>query len=85
MWGLDPISWLFCMGFGVVGLLWSYMLKFIPLEKVLHGKGNKEITKVELENMSSMNVRKKHNSDFYRHQSSLKNVRSGIIEDKNIN
>lgn len=85
MWGLDPVSWLLCIAFGALGLVWSYILKFIPLENVLPGGGDKELTKEELDRMSSINVRKKHDSNFYKHQSSLKNVGSGMIEDRNLN
>lgn len=66
MWGLDPISWLFCIVIGSLGLLVSVILKFIPLENILPGGGNKEITKEELEKMSTMNIKKKHDSKFYR-------------------
>lgn len=45
MWGLDPISWLFCIAIGALGLIWAIILKLIPLERILPGGGNKEITK----------------------------------------
>ena len=64
--GLDPISWLFCIVFGLIGMVWSLILKLIPLEKVLPGGGNKEITKEELDRMSTMNLKRKHDSNFYR-------------------
>ena len=64
--GLDPISWLFCIAFGLIGILWGFILKLIPLEKILPGGGNKEITIDELNKMSTMNLKKKHDSNFYR-------------------
>lgn len=67
--GLDPISWLFCIAFGVLGMIWSLILKLIPLQNVLPGGGNKEITAEELNKMSTMNLKKKHDSNFYRNQS----------------
>lgn len=79
--GLDPLSWLFCIAFGVLGLLFKIILKFIPLEKILPGGGNKELTIAELNKMSTMNLKKKHDSNFYRNQSSMYRA-SGIIEDK---
>jgi len=38
-WGLDPISWVFCIAVGLIGYLWCIILKFIPLEKILPGGG----------------------------------------------
>lgn len=64
--GLDPISWLFCTIFGLLGMVWGLILKFIPLEKVLPGGGNKEITIDELNKVSTMNIKKKHDSNFYK-------------------
>lgn len=66
MWGLDPLSWLFCIAVGSLGLIWGIILKLIPLEKILPGGGKQEITKAELEKMSTMNIKKKHDSKFYR-------------------
>ena len=66
MWGLDPISWLFCICIGSLGLIVSIILKLIPLEKILPGGGKKEITPAELDKMSTMNLKKKHDSKFYR-------------------
>lgn len=48
-------------------MVWDLILKFIPLEKILPGSGKKEITKHELERASTMNLRKKHDSNFYKH------------------
>lgn len=79
--GLDPISWVFCIAFGLVGLIWNFILKMIPLEKVLPGGGNKELSLDELNKMSTMSVKKRHDSNFYRNQSSMYRA-SGIIEDK---
>lgn len=83
MWGLDPLSWVFCIGIGAIGLIWSVILKQIPLEKILPGGGNKEITPAELEKMSTMNLKKKHDSKFYRNQSGIIKS-SGVIEDRRI-
>lgn len=79
--GLDPIGWIFCAAFGAIGLLWSIVLKLIPLEKILPGGGNKEITTEDLNKMSTMSLKKKHDSNFYRNQSNLFRA-SGMIEDK---
>ena len=48
-------------------MVWGLILKFIPLEKVLPGSGQKELTKAELDRASTMNLRKKHDSNFYKH------------------
>lgn len=82
-WGLDPISWIFTIAFGLFGMVWDLILKFIPLEKILPGGGSKEITKEELERTSTMNLRKKHDSNFYKHQSNIQKS-SSMIEDKHI-
>lgn len=65
-WGLDPISWLFCIAVASISLLISVILKFIPLEKILPGGGQKEITKEDLNKLSTMTLKKKHDSNFYR-------------------
>lgn len=83
MWGLDPISWLFCMLIGSFGLIWCIIIKFIPLEKILPGSGKKELPREELDKISSMNIKKKHDSKFFRAQSGI--IRnSGLIEDKRL-
>lgn len=45
MWGLDPISWLFCILVGMTVWIVSFILKFIPLEKILPGGGKTELRK----------------------------------------
>jgi hypothetical protein len=43
-WGLDPISWVFCIAVAFLGMILNIILKLIPLEKILPGGGKKEIT-----------------------------------------
>ena len=81
--GLDPISWLFCIAFGLIGMVWDLILKFIPAQKILAGSGHKEITKAELDRASTMNLRKKHDSNFYKHQSGI-HKGSSILEDRSM-
>lgn len=83
-WGLDPISWIFCIAVALIGMLLNFILKLIPLEKVLPGGGQKEITQQDLNKLSTMSIKKRHDSNFYRNQSGMIKG-SGIIEDKNIN
>ena len=42
-WGLDPVGWAISIAIGSVSLLVGLLLKFIPLEKILPGGGDKEI------------------------------------------
>lgn len=65
-WGLDPISWVFCMAVGSLGLIMSVILKLIPLEKILPGGGQKELDKHDLDRMSTMAIKKRHDSNFYK-------------------
>lgn len=83
-WGLDPISWVFCIAVALIGMLLNFILKLIPLEKVLPGGGQKEITQQDLNKLSTMSIKKRHDSNFFRNQSGMIKG-SGIIEDKNIN
>ena len=83
-WGLDPISWVFCIAVALISMLLNFILKLIPLEKVLPGGGQKEITQQDLNKLSTMSIKKKHDSNFFRNQSGMIKG-SGIIEDKNIN
>ena len=77
-WGLDPISWLFCIGVGMLGWVVSFMLKFIPLEHYLPGGGEKEITREEMNRLNSISVRRSHTSNFYRKQSVIERKTSII-------
>lgn len=83
-WGLDPLSWLFCIGVGSLALIFGFILKFIPLEKVLPGGGSKELKVSDLNKASSLSMKKGHSSQFYKHQSGLARSLS-IIEDRNMN
>ncbi len=83
-WGLDPISWIFCIIIGSMSLLIGLILKFIPLEKYLPGGGQKELAKNELDKLSSMTLRKKHDSKFFRQQSGIHKKQSSMIEDRKI-
>lgn len=49
MWGLDPYSWLLCIAIGSLTLVVSFILKFIPLEKILGGSFNEEIDVEQLD------------------------------------
>ena len=83
-WGLDPLSWLLCMVIGSTSLLIAFIFKFIPLEKILPGGGNKEIDLKDLNKMSSMSLRKRHDSEFFKNKPGLIKT-SSIIEDKKLN
>ena len=50
----------------MIGLLWGLILRVIPLERILPGGGQKEVTKDELNRASSVSVRRSHNTDFYK-------------------
>jgi len=73
-WGLDPVGWAISVGIGSLSLIIAVFLKLIPLEKILPGGGSKEITKQELNRMSTMNLRKAHNSGFYQSRSRIMEV-----------
>lgn len=83
-WGLDPISWVFCIAVALISMIWSVILKLIPLEKILPGGGKKEITREELDKMSTMTIKKRHDSAFFKKQSGMIKG-SGMIEDRNVN
>ena len=82
-WGLDPISWIFCIAIGLLGWVVGFILKFIPLERILPGGGAKEISPEEMNRINSMSIRKSHTSNFYRKQSVIER-KSSIIQDQNI-
>lgn len=71
MWGLDPISWLFCVGIGLTVWVWGFILKFIPLEKILPGGGSKELPKEDLNKVNALGIKKSHTSDYYKRVSSV--------------
>lgn len=83
-WGLDPLSWLLCVFIGSWGLVIGLIFKFIPMEKVLCGGGKKEISLGDLNKMSSMTLRKRHDSEFFKNKPGLVKT-SSIIEDKKLN
>lgn len=62
MWGLDPISWLFCIGIGILVWIWSFILKLIPLERILPGGGKEELKKEDLDKYNALGVKKSHTS-----------------------
>ena len=70
-WGLDPISWVFCLALGSTTLLVGFILKFIPLERILPGGGSEEITIAELEKFSSLSFRRSHSPRYYRQQAGM--------------
>lgn len=82
-WGLDPLSWLFCLGVGSTTMLINFLLKLIPLERILPGGGGKEIKLSDLNKASSLSIRKNHSSQFFKQQAGLLK-RSSILGDKNI-
>ena len=65
-WGLDPVGWLISIAIGSTSLLISVILKLIPLEKYLPGGGATELDHKALDKASTLNLRKKHDSNFYR-------------------
>ena len=82
-WGLDPISWGLCIVVGAIGLIWSVILKLIPLERWLPGGGSKELPLSELNKMSTMTFRKRHDSKFFKMHSGMIRT-SSVIEDRKI-
>ena len=80
-WGLDPISWVFCIAVGALSLPVSVILKCIPAERWLPGGGSKEITTAELNRASSLSVRKSHTSAFFNRQPSVDRKASLIQHD----
>ena len=65
-WGLDPLSWLFCIAIGMLGLIWSVVLKLIPLEKILPGGGKEEISIEELGRLNTIALKKPHTKKFFK-------------------
>ena len=65
-WGLDPVGWVISIAIGSTSLLISAILKLIPLEKYLPGGGSHELDHKQLDHASTLNLRKKHDSNFYR-------------------
>jgi hypothetical protein len=65
----------------MVGWIWGFILRFIPLEKILPGGGQKEVTQAELNRASSISVRRSHNTDFYKKHSAFEK-KASVIEDK---
>ncbi len=63
--------------------VWAVVLKLIPLEKILPGGGQKELSLEQLNRVSSMSIRREHNSHFFKQQSVVENRRS-VIEDKGL-
>lgn len=78
-WGLDPISWVFCIAIGSLGLIWGFILKLIPLEKILPGGGKEAIPINGLRKFSSMSLRKGHDKKFFEHQPGMLKRRTSII------
>ena len=37
--GLDPVGWIFTIAFGLLCMIWSLILKFIPIHNILPGGG----------------------------------------------
>ena len=70
-WGLDPEGWLICIAFGMGGWIISAIFKFIPLERVLGGAGDKEIKIEDLNKRSSLSIRQNHDENFYRRRETL--------------
>lgn len=82
-WGIDPAGWALCLGVGSTAMLMSLILKFIPLEKILPGGGDKEIKLADLNKASSLSIRKNHSSQFFKQQTGLIK-RTSVIEDRNL-
>lgn len=67
----------------MIGLLWGLLLRVLPIERILPGGGQKEVTKDELNRASSVSVRRSHNNDFYKRQSVF-DKKASVIEDRSL-
>ena len=68
-WGLDPISWLFCIAVGATTLLVSVILKLIPVERYLPGSIKEGLKRNQLDKPTSAMLKRFHTSNFYKKQS----------------
>ena len=80
-WGVDPVGWIICIVIGAFSLLVSFILKFIPLEKILPGGGKNALPVEELDRINTLTIRKQHSRKFFQQQSGILK-KSAIIEDK---
>lgn len=57
------------MAVGMLGWVWGFVLRLLPLENFLPGGGQKEVAVSELNRMNSLALRRPHTSEFYRKHS----------------
>jgi hypothetical protein len=68
---------------GLISWVWGFILRFIPLEKILPGGGKQEVTTEDLNRISSISVRRSHNANFYKKHSVFEK-KASVIEDKSL-
>jgi hypothetical protein len=70
------------IGFGALGLIWGFILKFIPAEHWIKvGAGSKPLSVNDLNKLNTLSIRKNHDSGFYQKHSAVVK-RSSVIEER---
>lgn len=49
----------------MLGIVFDFIVKFIPMEKLFKGLGTKEIKKEEFSKLSTLALKKRHDSTFF--------------------
>lgn len=62
-WGLDPYGWGICIAVAMGSWIWSFIFKFIPLEKALSGSGDKEMSEQEFLQSATVTIKKPKDSN----------------------
>lgn len=70
-WGLDPLQWLLCIGFGMLVVVFDFIIKFIPMQKLFKGLGSTMIKKENFKTLNTLSIKKKHESLFFKRGSAL--------------
>ena len=80
-WGLDPYGWALCIVIAMGSWIWSFIFKFIPMEKILKGSGNEEISTEELNRSSTISLKKAHDQEFFQRRESMK-IKQSFVRGK---
>jgi len=71
---MDIRHWLICIGFGAFGLVWGFVLKFIPIDRLCPKAGQKMTDPLQ-SSSKIMSVKRSHNEDtLHRKFSSINKV-----------
>ena len=80
-WGLDPLQWLLCVGIGMLVVLFDLLVKFIPLQRFFRGLGSTELSKEDFQKVSTLAIKKHHDSQFFQ-RNSLMRSRNSLLGSK---